>query len=752
MSNEITAFFKGRIGVAESVYQYDYGMVLVIDGLDFTNDFDCYFSTSGEDEAIPAIGSDNRVAIPNDCLTRAGDVTLHIPLHTGENDSEVEYVASFKVIGRARPVDDGTEEEQSAVSKAIALLNHTNSSVIETIDQYLDENAAESIQDWLDEHPEATTTVQDGSLTNKKFVIGTLGYVIPEMFGAVGDGISDDTTSMQNTMNFAAANRMNVLLKNHYKVSSVIVPNGVRSIVGGTIVGNGTVDTGIVVLGSEENPLKKCKVSIEVDMSNGEAMGISGLYCEECVFDHCHVFGCTDHETAKRYLLRVVGSVRNIFTNNKLEGVIKPNGAYQYLLIMNTINDETVYGGIFDGNHQSIAYSETPVTENIVKNNLFTGGTHSVVVSSGIRNVFEGNICKYATHRGIALQSACTHNLICNNHFHAIQSAGVLMTYGCLYNEIIGNLFTDDLSVISGSTGEGAICGYLHIKYNKIIGNKIMTARLYSVYLAVDVVGNIIENNTMAEYYLAGVDIEADWIPAGQTWKHRTKPDGLIFSRYASNEALTDYTDSSGNLMTYVGFVDSTGNVIQNNIFEKGSGSSSAQIYLVQVGDRLKLKDNIVKGNVFTSTNASSQYYIYLFEETADYCISNYLLDNKIHGSGANANRFFFSRWRRHFVEQSGNTVLDDAWNLVTGSSFSAKNGKLFRLNNSSATTLTSITDTVQKQEVLLRLDANTTIQHAGGGNIRLKGGANVTPQGNTAILCLINLDGSTLFEKYRNF
>ena len=169
MSNEITAYFKGRSGVAESVYQYDYGMVLVIDGIDFINNFDCYFSTMGEDEAIPAIGSDNRVAIPNDCLTRAGDVTLHIPTHTGENDREVEYVVTFRVIGRARPVDDGTEEEQSAVSQAIALLNHTNSSVIETIDAYLDENADSSIQEWLDEHPEATTTVQDNSLTTAKY-------------------------------------------------------------------------------------------------------------------------------------------------------------------------------------------------------------------------------------------------------------------------------------------------------------------------------------------------------------------------------------------------------------------------------------------------------------------------------------------------------------------------------------------------------------------------------------------------------
>ena len=136
MSNTITAFFKGRTGVCESVYQYDYGMVIVLDGIeDLTGSFDCYFSTSGEEEAIPAIGTDNRVAIPNNALTRSGKVELHIPIHTGANDSEVEYVVAFKVIGRARPVDDGTPEQQTAIQQALALLR----SPIDNIEQIVNE-------------------------------------------------------------------------------------------------------------------------------------------------------------------------------------------------------------------------------------------------------------------------------------------------------------------------------------------------------------------------------------------------------------------------------------------------------------------------------------------------------------------------------------------------------------------------------------------------------------------------------------
>lgn len=154
MSNEITAYFKGRTGVAESVYQYDYGRVLVFDDIELPSVFEVHFELPGSDEAIIVAGQDNRAAIPNACLDAAGIVTAYVYAHEGQNDAETEYIVRFNVMHRAKPIDDGSEKEQSFMSDAIALMQHVS---IEG-----------EVANWLEDHPEATTTVQDKAITEAK--------------------------------------------------------------------------------------------------------------------------------------------------------------------------------------------------------------------------------------------------------------------------------------------------------------------------------------------------------------------------------------------------------------------------------------------------------------------------------------------------------------------------------------------------------------------------------------------------------
>lgn len=86
------------------------------------------------------------------------------------------------------------------------------------------EQVGEAVDEWLDEHPEATTTVQDWSLTANKLVKGTLGFVMPEMFGAVGDGITDDTQAIKNCIDYAIENNLAThLLPKTYIISPSVL-------------------------------------------------------------------------------------------------------------------------------------------------------------------------------------------------------------------------------------------------------------------------------------------------------------------------------------------------------------------------------------------------------------------------------------------------------------------------------------------------------------------------------------------------
>lgn len=94
------------------------------------------------------------------------------------------------------------EQARAGASKAVKTINGASPDSKGNIDTYAPTD--EQVNAWLDAHPEATTTVQNGAITKVKLSaelqeqIDTV--VTPEIYGAVGDGVTDDSAAFINAL------------------------------------------------------------------------------------------------------------------------------------------------------------------------------------------------------------------------------------------------------------------------------------------------------------------------------------------------------------------------------------------------------------------------------------------------------------------------------------------------------------------------------------------------------------------------
>ena len=126
MNNYTIARFKSNSLEAQAakLTQYDYGQSLKIVGLDLPSTFEAHFAASGANETITALGTNNMVAIPNQCLKTYGRVKCYIYLHAGETDGKTCYKIYIPVEPREKPSDiEPTPDQQNIIDQLIEALD-----------------------------------------------------------------------------------------------------------------------------------------------------------------------------------------------------------------------------------------------------------------------------------------------------------------------------------------------------------------------------------------------------------------------------------------------------------------------------------------------------------------------------------------------------------------------------------------------------------------------------------------------------
>ena len=109
----------------EAVWQYDYGQILKLEGVELPANYEVHFSNaSSRGEAVTRLGGPEGAPVPDSCLARGGQVYAWVVLHAGEADGETVYRVTIPVIPRSKPVEDAIgPAEPSALAQVVAALN-----------------------------------------------------------------------------------------------------------------------------------------------------------------------------------------------------------------------------------------------------------------------------------------------------------------------------------------------------------------------------------------------------------------------------------------------------------------------------------------------------------------------------------------------------------------------------------------------------------------------------------------------------
>lgn len=137
------SFIFGRTANTRSLYQWDYGQVLKLEGLDLPDAYTVHFANQPmSGNAKTQVGGADGVDIPDEYLTTGLPVYAWVYLHTGADDGETVYSVTIPVTKRPQPTEEPpTPQQQGAIDTAIAALNEgvtTVEGIAEAIPQTID--------------------------------------------------------------------------------------------------------------------------------------------------------------------------------------------------------------------------------------------------------------------------------------------------------------------------------------------------------------------------------------------------------------------------------------------------------------------------------------------------------------------------------------------------------------------------------------------------------------------------------------
>lgn len=577
------------------------------------------------------------------------------------------------------------------------------------------------------------------SETKQIYVSALVGVVFrPEQYGAVGDGVTDDTSDIQDTFDAAASAGGIIYLSGTYLCADVEIASGVRKIFGhGTLKGNGSTPTSVLNI---DETVTNLHVSVNIDMSNDDAVainveaGASGI-----TFDKCHLYDFGTVTTKSRHGIKFNAGCHDIkIINSTFDGYEDYSGSYTANAI-SLYGTGTEYGGFYD----TPTDPTDPCYNIIIIGNHFNYFEVAIDVLASCHVTIDENIFYKQQTRAVYIVNASHHVTIGPaNQFIGYLASAIAIGY-CSHHIDINGIQARQISgynTYGGAYTIGISAGAHHVNVN---GGTIHAMTYYAVHCYINVSYVNIEGLTVSEHARAAIAIENEYIPLDEY------DEAALFHnpQYGAPASGTQWAS------------DDTHDIIIKNchIQEGYSGSPSIHpggIYIAQYtksGGTSYYTRNITVENNDVLYEHSDTYPYYWYEDTAGYLSDNVFVNN--HSIGTIKERVYLSNGRAHFDVCHGNDAIDtEVVGLTDGDTTpSVAKGGYFYTQNTGATSITDFDDGVAGQEIIVKLDANTTLVY-NGAKIYLKDATDATGATNGIITLKKWSAGSAWVEVSRSF
>jgi parallel beta-helix repeat protein len=618
--------------------------------------------------------------------------------------------------------------------------------------------------------PDATTPLtgaevvplDQGGIT-KKVTANSLGAnnLVPiTVFGAVGDGVTDNTVAINNAFASAKTNGSVVTVPpGTYAVSGkLIVENGCRGLLGqgGTI--KFTSSSAMILLkgkqsGASSNVFNFTMQDLFVDANNqliSYANGSVAVLVAEnpshCAFIN-NIIGNVNFAQGKggiflrSYLAgaaftifnRVIG---NVITGDNVATLANPDNGP--CIAIDILNSELNYAPYADATaYWKATFTAATATYfaqwNVIADNVLNGGYYGISIPAAQYTTVTGNVIK-SNVRGISAQHCAKYNTISGNTIVNNISTAIAFAYGSTDNVVANN----DIQT-AVSNGEAHLESYVGSKNNTFSNNQVRvtggTTSRYFAYCAVQSDGcAFIDNVFNGNVDRASIGVESAWNNA------TTNPASYAYNNVAGINGFAG-TGMSG--------VTISGNIISN-------GLPVPAIFTYQVSDGAgdyTLTNCTISNNVVTNT--APNYQLEMAEDNAGDSNGHILKNNSFFPTEDGPGYYSWARGRAHFVMVSGNTPINYPISSYVYPDAGATpnvayNDYVSLAAYSTATTVTNFTGANDGQVITVRLSAAVTIDN--NANIVLKGGTDITGVTSNDYVTLLKRDSTTWTELSRSF